>query len=290
MENTITAKTRDSTFNIGHSSSHLGKLESILTEVNTTDARHYPTFRGILKSLDDYQNDLKYEISKEKLIEVTEIVSNSLSLNQAIPISRQFPLLDVIRSPQEFLEVMQLRSEVYNQVEFTKTPELNDPIKGLNYHKYDRDSVVITYRNMTGELIGTISFILNSEDNGLPSDIYFDSNSFEPKSKLAELTRLAIKEEYRGYKDRLIFRSMYAEVYKIAKWLEIDYFIMTSFKKLSEQYMQFGSHKILNRLTGYGDLKGEVMVLAWNPNEPSEFFKNRFIETLNSKEELRNLQ
>lgn len=102
-----------------------------------------------------------------------------------------------VSSAAELEEVYRLRYRVYCEERGFEKPE--DHPGGLERDGYDRHSIHFGAFNEMGELIGTARIILNS-GNGFPLEkncVLKKDLSCLDREKLGEISRLALKREYR---------------------------------------------------------------------------------------------
>ncbi len=235
----------------------------------------------IRQDLDEYLNNLGIRVDKSKAEDFIDLAEDAITLGQKIPYSRGYSGVDIVRDSKGLIEAMKLRSKVYTEVGFTV--ELPDPIKGLNYHDFDHNSIILNYTLPNGRIIGTMSMILNSEEFGLQSEEHFSFSQLEGRRNICEMTRLAIEPEFRGVNDRFIFKSLYRETFHIAKLLGADFIIMAQYEGLTKQYEKFGRTVRLNEIDGFGKTakldREKVTVLMWDYKSPSEYFVEEFLNS-----------
>lgn len=114
-----------------------------------------------------------------------------------------------VTTGEELQEVYRLRYKVYCDEWGFERPE--DHPEGIEQDEYDEHSThFVAFRNDTGQFIGTVRLIFDSE-LGFPLERHCEVTkdlSGIDRSRLAEISRLAVSKEYRKrLVDRIIFNE-----------------------------------------------------------------------------------
>jgi N-acyl amino acid synthase of PEP-CTERM/exosortase system len=102
----------------------------------------------------------------------------------------------VLKGP-ELEDTFRLRYKIY--CEERGFEKLEDHPDGIETDKYDSHSLHFAYYNQSGQLVGTVRIILDSED-GFPIERHCQLHSNRPaldKSRLGEISRLALSKDVR---------------------------------------------------------------------------------------------
>ena len=230
------------------------------------------------KSLDYMPND--FNAQQQQMIEMfknriflEEIVDETISFNKKIIWDTSLKNLNIVTNAEDLIEVFKLRSDVYRNINYQK--EFPDIINGLNFDIYDKKSAIIFYQNEK-TITGTTRLIFDSE-NKLPTDKIFSFDAIRKKyNKIGELSRLIVKHEQKGL--NLEFKYLMKGVYFLFILNDIDITFLGIKKEHYKLYERFGGNSILEELDNYGNLDLDALILSWNPNEVSDFFKRTFLK------------
>ena len=232
---------------------------------------------NLSKSLDYMPND--FNAQQQQMIEMfknriflEEIVDETISFNKKIIWDVSLKNLNIVTNAEDLIEVFKLRSDVYKNINYQK--EFPDIINGLNFDIYDKKSAIIFYQNEK-TITGTTRLIFDSE-NKLPTDKIFSFDARKQYNKIGELSRLIVKHEQKGL--NLEFKYLMKGVYFLFILNDIDITFLGIKKEHYKLYERFGGNSILEELDNYGNLDLDALILSWNPNEVSDFFKRTFLK------------
>ena len=92
---------------------------------------------------------------------------------------------------------------------------------------------------------------------------------------IGELSRLIVKNESKGLS--LEFKYLMAAIHNFFIHNDIDMTFLVIVKEHYKLYTKFGGSSIIKEFDDYGKLGHGTMVLSWNPDEVSKFFKKAFL-------------
>lgn len=202
-----------------------------------------------------------------------EVIDESLSFNRKLNWNNRGQNIQLIASAEELIEVYQLRSDVYTKIGYQK--ECPDAIEGLNFDIFDKNSAIL-YCSNEKQLTGTIKVIYDGV-NKLPSEqkISFDYLR-EDHKQIVELSRFVVQNSAKGLNQE--FKNLFAGVYFLYKDNDIDLVLSSIRKEHYKMYTKFGGVNIEKELEAYGFVDTEFLVLSWNPDEVTQFFKRAFLK------------
>lgn len=206
------------------------------------------------------------EISFEKLESLKQTINDSLKFNGGV---NWIPLqgLDVVRTPEDFLQVMKLRHEVYGSLP-GYSQEFVAPIPGLLYDGFDTNSVIFTYKK-DEHIVGSIRVVFDSEE-GLPSEEKFSFDYLRERNLgIAEFSRQVIHPQYQSKGG---FREFYAGAYNLALMNGINLFLAGIDREHLKLYEKFGGIKVEKEMQGYGHIQKPFLITSWDIFEASDFF------------------
>ncbi len=215
-------------------------------------------------------------------IELDQIIQDSLFVLDSLGIfSRDINKNLVIAStPDEILDVMKLRSRVYNEFGYDA---FQDKIPGFNFDNYDKNSVNLMF-NRKGEVTGSTRIVCDSK-NGVPTENYypsrkgiFDSLREEYKDHflpIAELSRTVIDSRFR--KTGSEFKEMFAGLYRLGNELDVGTYVLSMAKRMYEALYSKCGMEVLGYESEVEGMKVDCVLLSWNPREVNDFFKKRFL-------------
>ncbi len=202
-----------------------------------------------------------------------EVIDESLSFNRKLNWNNRDQNIKMISSAEELIDVYKLRSDVYTRIGYQK--ECPDAIEGLNFDIFDKNSAILYCSNET-QMTGTIKVIYDGI-NKLPSEqkISFDYLR-EDHNQIVELSRFVVKHSSKGLNQE--FKNLFAGVYYLFKDNDIDLILSSIRKEHYKMYTKFGGVNIEKELEAYGFVDTEFLVLSWNPDEVTQFFKRAFLK------------
>jgi len=202
-----------------------------------------------------------------------EVIEESISFNKNLRWQNTNKNLGLIVNAEELIEVFTLRSTVFSSLSYDN--EFKDLIEYLNFDKYDKNSAIITYRK-NKELSATCRIIFD-ENNTLPSDAIYSFNA-QRKSHdtLAEISRNVIKHNNKGL--NMEFKYLMLSTYNIFIDNEIDLYVFAIKKDHFKLFSKFGDITIIKEINAYGSLKLPCLIVSWNPQNASSFFKKLFLK------------
>lgn len=209
----------------------------------------------------------------QKRIYLEETIEECISFNKKFVWAETNPNLKLATTAEELVEVFQLRSEVYGGLNYQD--EFPDTIDGLNFDDYDQNSAIFLYKN-NGKITGTTRLIYDSP-NMLPIEDKFSFDEMRKKyNTIGELSRLIVKNESKGLS--LEFKYLMAAIHNFFIHNDIDMTFLVIVKEHYKLYTKFGGSSIIKEFDDYGKLGHGTMVLSWNPDEVSKFFKKAFLK------------
>ncbi len=190
--------------------------------------------------------------------------------------------LHLVNTLDELLQIFNLRSMVFEEAGYLK--EFPDKIEGLNYDEYDNNSLHMAYKR-NNDITGSTRIIIPTMQNPLlPTEKYIkDKFSLSPlKEKhnnkqipIAELSRTVIDPNYRVTGNE--FKRMFAGLYEIAQMTDIgSYLLMMTHNMYENLYSKCGM-EILDIVNNRGNIDKACIILNWEPENSSEFFKKVFL-------------
>lgn len=225
----------------------------------------------------EYKKNLNISFLKKDSVNIykslyEETIEECISFNKKLIWNREVENILLADNAEDLIQVFKLRSSIYNQIGYNK--EFEDPIKGLNFDKYDNNSAVLYYKQ-NNIITGTTRLIYDSK-KGLPSEKIFSfSNLRKEYSKIGELSRLIIKnQEGLG----LEFKNIMASIYYFFISNEIDITLLGIKQEHYKMYDRFGGSEIIQEIGNYGQINLPALILSWDPNKVSIFFKKLFLK------------
>jgi len=183
--------------------------------------------------------------------------------------------IDIVRTPEEFMEVSNLRSKIYNSSGYGG--EFEEKIGGLIFDEFDTNSLIFIYKR-EGEISGTIK-LTTDDKNILPSETKCNFSNLRTKGKIAELGKQVVLPKFQS--SGIEFKNFYCAAYTYATMNEIDFFIGGFKKEHAKLYEKFGGIKILSNMENYGNINLPFQIASWNLKEISPFFKRAFLRGFN---------
>jgi len=158
--------------------------------------------------METLEKQITKEITTENQItQLNNTIEKYLLNLQKINLNSNFPQkIEIVKTPQDFIEVIKLRSKIFSQVKGFNQ-EYPEKIPGFQYDIFDPNSIILIHKT-NKRIDGTIRLILDSKI-GIQSEHKFSTpttitnlrKQYNPHTNpLAELTRLAISQNARGQK------------------------------------------------------------------------------------------
>lgn len=186
--------------------------------------------------------------------------------------------LDVVRTPQQFLVAMKLRSDVYREDFKGYDLTFQEDIKGLSYDDYDRFSPVFIYKNNNlNQITGTIRFIPSGKLI-MPSEEYLNREKFGSNLIIAEMSKQAIRKDSRS--NGVTFKSFYLNAYLLAQQLNFSHYIARIDISHFKLYEKMGGIKIENEIGISENVLKPSYIISWKLNEISNFFEKGFLKKM----------
>lgn len=207
-----------------------------------------------------------------KRIFLEKVIDETISFNKNLNWSYEGDNLKLTKTAEELIEVFKLRSDVFTEINYQN--EFPDTIEGLNFDKFDTSSAVIYCQN-NKEVTATIRLIFDS-DNGLPSEDKTKFNDMRKQyNKIGEISRNIVK--YRGKGLNQEFKYLMCGIYNVFTNNNIDIALSGIKKEHLKLFKKLGGVDIYKEMQGYGSLQVPVLIISYNPNFASDFFKRAFL-------------
>eukprot|EP01029_Cantina_marsupialis_P011194 TRINITY_DN250974_c0_g1_i11.p1 TRINITY_DN250974_c0_g1~~TRINITY_DN250974_c0_g1_i11.p1 ORF type:complete len:272 (+),score=15.32 TRINITY_DN250974_c0_g1_i11:55-816(+) len=226
----------------------------------------------------DYLPDSFYKEQQKALdifnkrIFLEEVIEETIEFNRKLNWDYENSNLKLTKTAEELVEVFKLRSDVFSDKSFQN--EFPDTIEGLNFDKFDKHSAVIYYEKEK-EVRATIRLIFDSKDK-LPTEgkINFDDMR-EKYNCIGEISRNIVKHRDKGLNQE--FKYLMCGIYNIFINNDIDMALSGIRKEHLKLFKKLGGVDVYKELTAYGKLQVPCLVISYNPNEASKFFKKVFL-------------
>lgn len=239
----------------------LNQLEEFLK----TNTDHFPNsfYKEQKKVLEFFNNKILFD----------QIIEESISFNKKLVWDNSNNNLQLTTTAEELIEVFKLRSTVFTDVNYQN--EFPDTIEGLNFDIFDKNSAIIYYKN-NHEVTASIRLIFDSV-NKLPSEKSFSFDEFRKKHNcIGEISRNIIK--YRGKGLNLEFKYLMCGIYNIFINNDIDIALCGIKEDHLKLFKKLGGVNIVEKIDSYGTLDTPCLIISYNPNEASSFFKKVFLK------------
>ncbi len=217
------------------------------------------------------QQQMAFDLFKQRIF-FEEVIEESISFNRNLEWKNDNENVKIISTAEELVDVYKLRSIVYEDIGYSK--EFPDPIDGLNFDLYDKNSAIIYYKQ-NKVITGTCRLIFDSSKKLPVENVYSFDKFRENYNLLAELSRLVILKEKEGL--GLEYKNMTAAIYNIYKYNDIDLIISGMKKDHYKWYQKFGGFNIEYEVEDYGTLSNPSFVTSWDPSQISKHFKRIFL-------------
>ena len=200
------------------------------------------------------------------------IIQKTLIFNESLSWGDSVKNVSLVSTIEELIKIYILRSQVYKKLNYDK--EFPDAISGLNFDEYDEYSAII-FTKINGIITGTCRVIFD-KDNTLPIDKNFSLGYLRQRNKkLAELSRLVVKNEKKGLQQE--FKYLTKGAYLVMKKNEFSTLISVMVKEHFSLYDKFGGFKIEDEIKSYGSLGLPFIITSWEVSEITHFFKKVFL-------------
>ena len=208
----------------------------------------------------------------QKRIQLEEIIDESLEFNKSLNFKPNNSNLHLVSSAEELVDVFSLRSEVYLEMGYNK--EFPEIIEGLNFDAYDKNSAIIYY-GQKNKASGSVRLIFDSA-NKLPIEKEYPFNSLRNQySKIGEFSRLVARSGTKGL--GLEFKYLMNGIYNIVINNNVDQLISVIIEDHYKLYSKFGAISVIDKLDTYGTLDLPALIISWDPNKISKFFKRAIL-------------
>lgn len=209
----------------------------------------------------------------QKRIFLESIIEETISFNKKLSWDESNKNLRLTKTAEELIEVFKLRSDVFTQINYQN--EFPDTIEGLNFDVFDKTSAVIYYKN-NKEISGTIRLIFDSV-NKLPSENKSSFDDMRTKYNcISEISRNIVKTRGQGL--NLEFKYLMCGIYNVFTNNNIDIALSGIKKEHLKLFEKLGGVEIYKELDSYGTLETPCLIISYNPNFASKFFKKVFLE------------
>ncbi len=209
----------------------------------------------------------------QKRVFLESVLEETISFNKNLSWENRYQNLYLAKSAEELIEVFKLRSDVFTEINYQN--EFPDTIEGLNFDIYDKTSAVIYYKN-NKEVSATIRLIFDSK-NKLPSEEKENFDDMRQKYNcIGEISRNIVK--HRGQGLNLEFKYLMCGIYNIFVNNDIDIALSGIRQEHLKLFKKLGGVEIYKELPSYGTLETPCLIISYNPNEASNFFKKVFLE------------
>lgn len=209
----------------------------------------------------------------QKRVFLESIIDETISFNKKLSWNSDNKNLALTKTAEELIEVFKLRSDVFTEIGYQD--EFPDTIEGLNFDVYDKTSAVIYYKN-NKEVSATIRLIFDSE-NRLPSEEKESFDDMRAKYNcIGEISRNIVKTRGQGL--NLEFKYLMCGIYNVFINNDIDIALSGIRQEHLKLFKKLGGVEIYKELNSYGSLETPCLIISYNPNYASNFFKKVFLE------------
>ena len=209
----------------------------------------------------------------QKRVFLESIIDETISFNKKLSSNSDNKNLALTKTAEELVEVFKLRSDVFTEIGYQD--EFPDTIEGLNFDVYDKTSAVIYYKN-NKEVSATIRLIFDSE-NRLPSEEKESFDDMRAKYNcIGEISRNIVKTRGQGL--NLEFKYLMCGIYNVFINNDIDIALSGIRQEHLKLFKKLGGVEIYKELNSYGSLETPCLIISYNPNYASNFFKKVFLE------------
>ncbi len=207
-----------------------------------------------------------------KRIFLEEVIEESIAFNKKLSWDYDNQSLKLTTTVEELIDVFKLRSNVFTDINYQK--EFPDTIEGLNFDKYDKSSAIIYYKS-NNIFTGTIRLIFDSK-NKLPSEkICSFDNIRKDYSFIGEISRNIVKNRKQGLNQE--FKYLMCGVYNIFINNNVNIALSGIRKDHLKLFKKLGGVDIYKEIDSYGSLDIPFLIISYNPDFASKFFKKVFL-------------
>jgi hypothetical protein len=222
---------------------------------------------------DSFNEQQRYALELfNKRLFLEEVIEETISFNKKIVWENRNENLKLTRTAEEMIKVFQLRSEVYTEIGYQS--ECPDTIEGLNFDKHDKNSAIIYYE-YNNEITGTLRFIFDSK-NKLPSEGVMPFDEYRSKYKsIGELSRNIVRHNKGGLGQE--FKYLMNGVHNVFTNNDVDMTLSGIRKDHYRMCSKFGGINIIKEISSYGEVDLPFLIISWDLNSVSPFFKKAFL-------------
>ncbi|QKF83253.1 N-acyl amino acid synthase FeeM domain-containing protein [Halarcobacter ebronensis] len=208
-----------------------------------------------------------------KRIFLEKVIDETISFNKKLVWTYEKNNLKLTKTAEELIEVFKLRSDVYTDINYQH--EFPDTIEGLNFDKFDMNSAVIYYQK-NKEVTASIRLIFDSKEN-LPTEGKVKFDDMRKKyNTIGEISRNVVKYRNEGLHQE--FKYLMCGIYNIFINNDIDIALSGIRKDHLKLFKKLGGVEIYKEMEGYGSLDVPFLIISYNPEFASKFFKKVFLE------------
>ncbi|RXJ91848.1 hypothetical protein CRV01_01810 [Arcobacter sp. CECT 8983] len=212
------------------------------------------------------------EVFKKRVF-LEETIEETISFNKRLNWDNRYTNTSLALSAEELIEVFKLRSNVYHEISYQK--ECPDVIAGLNFDVFDKNSAVIYCKN-NNEISGTIRLIFDS-NHGLPSEKKCSfTKQREEFNLIGEISRNIVKNRNKGLNQE--FKYLMCGIYNIFINNDINLALSGIRADHLKLFEKLGGVKVEKELDSYGNVDIPFLIISYNPNLASKFFKKVFLK------------
>lgn len=215
-------------------------------------------------------NDISISFDLEE--KLRDIIVQSIKLNSSqkwIPYDK----IDLIRTPEDMLALMRLRSEVYAPLP-GYSEEFPNYISNMLFDDFDKSSIIFIHKR-GDDITGSIRIVLDNE-NGLPTEEKFSFDYLRNDHNIAEFSRQVIHPDYQNKGTE--FRKFYSASYGWALMNGIDMFLAGIDREHLKLYQKFGGINVEQELDGYGMIKRPFLITSWDISQISPYFRKTVLK------------
>lgn len=201
-----------------------------------------------------------------------EIIEKTISFNKNLNWDTTTDNLFLTTTAEDLLDVYKLRSQVYTEINYQK--EFPDLIPGLNFDKFDKTSAIIFHKQQD-MISGTCRLIYDSP-NKLPSEDKFSfNNQRNHYNRIGEISRNIVRGRDKGL--NLTFKYLMRGIYYAINLNDVELSLFGIKENDLKLFSKFGGIEILKELNAYGEVKKKCLIVSWEADKTSTFFKKLFL-------------
>jgi hypothetical protein len=222
---------------------------------------------------DTFNEQQRYalELFKQR-IHLEKTIDETIAFNKKLVFTLENKNLSLTTTAEELVDVFKLRSDVYHSINYQD--EFPDTIEGLNFDSFDNHAGILYYKH-NGQLTGTIKVIFDTNQN-LPSEEKYSFDYLRNDNTIVELSRFIIKNNDKGLNQE--FKYLTQASYNLFKNNNINRVVSSIKQDHFKLYSKFGGMTVETELPGYGLIDIPFIVVSWNPDDASPFFKKAFLD------------